>query len=91
MVEQIFFIVFHAMIPGDAVHFDSCVVDCVFLAVSRNYSTDFIGCPVARKISTLYYASGFVICMDYRLRAQYSFQVRILATFPLTYLLFGSK
>lgn len=79
--QWFFFYFFPAIIPGYAVHFHSCVIDCVFLAASRNHSTDFIGGPATRKISTFHYASGFVICLDYRLRAQYSFQVRILAIF----------
>lgn len=60
---------------GHFMHFNFGVVDCVLFAVGWNYSTDIACHPVARQIFAIHNDSGITVCLDNRVRSEYSFQV----------------
>lgn len=57
-------------------YFDFGVVDCVLFVVGRNYPTYITGGAVAGQISSFYYDIGIIVCVDNRVCAKHTFQVR---------------
>lgn len=53
-------------------YFNSCFVDCVLLAVGRNYSANIIGRTAARQISAIYNDTGLVVRMDNGMCIEYT-------------------
>ena len=56
-------------------HFNSRFADCVFLAIGRNYSTDFVGRSVIRQISLVHDDFSHGLYYSDRMCPQRSFPV----------------
>lgn len=56
-------------------YFNTCVVDRVFPALGRNYSSHIVGGALAGQVSALYHDSRLTVRLDNGLCAEYSLQV----------------
>lgn len=60
-------------LTGYFMYFYTCLIDCILLAIGRNNTANIIGCTTARKIFTIYYDIGLVVCLDNCVCAKHTF------------------